>query len=366
MLLRKKNCRARRVYRRRRHHWARRSGVSAHTAEQVRPATFCAASPRLRLSPHLATDDATLGRPLHRQDRSGHGALQQLARRRPRHVGRRPRRQHCLQPRAREGGHDLGGGGRGDPRRARAGARRVGGRDVRRQGRRRGHPHGQRAAADRADRRAGRQGAHRAQPERPGGDRPAPPPARRVRVARRAIEDARAHGGGARARRGRHPDAGVHPPAVGAADPLGPLDALARVGVEARRRPPRPDRRADERVPARLGRALGQPVRRRPRGARRRPRLCAADGQLARRGGRPRLRDRADRLGRAADGAPLALRRGPHRLRHAGVWLRQARRRVRRAQFFSARNSSARNYASRAIRRRACPPPRAGTRRARR
>ena len=241
----------------------------------------------------------------------------------------------------------------------------MGGRDVRRQGRRRGHPHGERAAADRADRRAGRQGAHRAQPERPGGDRPAPPPARRVRVARRAIEDARAHGGGARARRGRHPDAGVHPPAVGAADPLGPLDALARVGVEARRRSPRPDRRADERVPARLGRALGQPVRRRPRGARRRPRLRAADGQLARRCGRPRLRHRADRLGRAADGAPLALRRGPHRLRHAGVWLRQARRRVRRAQFFRARNSRHAILAAQ-IRRRACPPPRAGTRRARR
>ena len=307
-----------------------------------------------------------MGRPLHRQGRSNHGAVQFIVRRRPCDVGGGCRRLGVLFARAREGQGDLRGGGRVDPLRPRDRQIRVGGRHVCREAGRRGHPHGQRAAADRADRRAGRQGAHRAQPERPGGDRPAPPPARRVRVARRAIEDARAHGGGARARRGRHPDAGVHPPAVGAANPLGPLDALARVGVEARRRPPRPDRRADERVPARLRRALGQPVRRRPRGPRRRPRLRAADGQLARRGGRPRLRHRADRLGRAADGAPLALRRGPHRLRHAGVWLRQARRRVRRAQFFSARNSSARNYASRAIRRRACPPPRAGTRRARR
>ncbi len=48
------------------------------------------------------------------------------------------------------------------------------GRSFRVPGERRGHPHGGGAPAGRADRPGSRQAAHRAQPQRPGGDRPAP------------------------------------------------------------------------------------------------------------------------------------------------------------------------------------------------
>ena len=61
--------------------------------------------------------------------------------------------------------------------------------------------------------------------------------------------------------------------------------------------------------------------------------------------------------------AHLALRRGPHRLRHAGFGF------VKLADACAARNSSRRAFSPREfaqIRRRACPPPRSGTPPARR
>ena len=97
------------------------------------------------------------------------------------------------------------------------GRRRARGGRVRVRRRRRGHPHGDRAAADRAGRAGRRQAAHRALAQRPGRDRP-----RAVRArARRAGAGADRGADGAAGRRSpsarRLADARLHPPAAGAA-----------------------------------------------------------------------------------------------------------------------------------------------------
>ena len=141
---------------------------------------------------------------------------------------------------------------RGRPRRAarRAGAGRCGAeqRLVPVRGRRRGHPHGDRAAGDRARGRGRRPAPHRALAQRPGRDRHGDVHPR-----------ARGRGGGRGDaprrrpdRRGRAPprlaDAGLHPPAAGATrvpqpPPAGVrLDARARPPAVHGRRWPRPER----------------------------------------------------------------------------------------------------------------------------
>ena len=99
----------------------------------------------------------------------------------------------------------------------------------------RGHPHGDRAPADR-DRRAGRrQAPHRAVAQRPGGDRHGAVRARAGRGRAAAPVRADGHAHGPRRAPCRLADAGLHPPPAGAAGLSGPSPAGVLLDV-----PPRP------------------------------------------------------------------------------------------------------------------------------
>ena len=98
--------------------------------------------------------------------------------------------------------------------------------------RRRGRPHRDRAAGHRDRRRRRGQAPHRAEPQRPGGDRPAAvgPSSAHRQVATggpRPPRGAPAPGPGG----GRRLPAGLHPPAAGPAGPAGPPPARPRLGA---------------------------------------------------------------------------------------------------------------------------------------
>ena len=187
-----------------------------------------------------------------------------------------------------------------------AGAGADGRARLRVRGVRRGHPHGDRAAARRGDRAAGRQAPHRPLAQRPGrhrrrDGRPGPLAAGDRALRRRD---------GAPARPGRGPprlaDARLHPPA---ARPAGlPRPPPARLLLDARpRRPALPVRaRQRQRDAARLRRPGRRQLGDRPRRGRRRPRLRARQPQLDRRRLQPRLRPRLPGRGLGLRDAPLA------------------------------------------------------------
>ena len=215
---------------------------------------------------------------------------------------------------------------RRDRRRPRAGPLPDGRARLRVRRRRRGHPHGDRAAARRGDRPARRQAAHRPLPQRPGrhrrGDgRP---------VALAAGDRAGRGGDGAPARPRRAPprlaDARLHPPAARPARL--PRPPPARLLLDARpRRPALPVRaRQRQRDAARLRRPGRRQLGDRPPRRRRRPRLRARQPELDRRRLEPRLRPRLPRRRVGLRDAPLPARLRDRALVEQRVRLLRARR----------------------------------------
>ena len=206
----------------------------------------------------------------------------------------------------------------------------------------RGHPSEHRGQADRADRRAGPQAAHRALAQRPGRDRSAPLGARCDRCHRQAA--ARPAGSAARPRRGaqRQRDAGLHPPAGGPAGNLRPSSPGLCRDVRARSRPLRRWPRAPQRMPARRRRAGRHQLSDRPPCDRREPGLRGAGAQLDRCRVGSRLRARVPGRGLDHGDPPVAPGRGAGAVVDAAVRLRAHGRGVLERQLDHAAKAQSR------------------------
>ena len=257
-----------------------------------------------------------LGRTFPRADRPIRRGVQHLDRDRPRDGGTghprldRPRARIAARaPPLRAGGNDHRAWTR--PGGARARDRHLHGATVGR-----GRPHGGGAAPDRDRRTRGREGSHRPQPQRPGGDRPATLAARRDRRDDRRRPSPRGCARGSRPHRSRDRRARLHPPPARPACPaLAPL-AGPRRDAAAGRRAPRRRTSANERDAARFGSTRRGRLCNRPREGRARTRVRSRESQLPRRGFRSRLRRRVPRRLLHPRHAPLAARRsysGPPR-----------------------------------------------------
>ena len=175
------------------------------------------------------------------------------------------------------------------------------------------HPHEYRGAADRSHRRGRSAPAHRAEPQRPGGDGFSPVGARRDRRTGRAACRPDAGAGGTRGAARRRSDARLYPFADRPArDVRAPLARLCR-DVFPRSRPAGRLPAAAERVPARRRGAGRHVVPDRPGHDRRGAGVRPAGGQFA--GCRVGSGFRAGVPGRGRDlgDAPVALRRGNRR-----------------------------------------------------
>ena len=179
---------------------------------------------------------------------------------------------------------------------------------------------------------AGTPAAHRAQPQRPGGDGFPPVGARCDRRAGRAARRPDAGAGRTRGGACGRPDARLHPSADRAAGDVRPPPAGLCRNAGARPRPAGRCRRAAERVPAGRGGAGRHVVPDRPADDRGGAGLRPADGQFAGRRVGPRFRAGVPVRGGDLRDAPVALRRGDRHLVQRALRLHPAVGRVHHRQ----------------------------------